>query len=153
MAEIVIREPNDKEFEQVKKHVEEFWLDNGNMVKSQFRILLFNNRLAAFGRLRENDDAIELCTLGVIKRYQKRGIGMAIVRALLSSVEKDVYIVTVIPKFFLKLGFDAVKQYPKSLQKKRDLCTTQYHVGEAYEVMKWSKNQTEDLSVEIEMNY
>jgi len=137
---IVVREPSDKEFEEVKKWVEKFWLDNDNMQKEQFRVLIYNNSLAAFGRLRINDDATEICTIGVLTKFQKKGIGMAMVRSLLSSVEKEAYLVTVIPKFFLKLGFEAVKQYPKSIQKKRDLCVTQYHVDTPYEVMKWTQN-------------
>jgi len=139
MADIVVRHPGEKEFEEVKKYVEDFWLDNNNMLIGQFRILLYKGKLAGFGRIRENDDATELCTLGVVKELRLKGLGKAMVKALVETVKTDVYLVTIIPEFFRKAGFKETKEYPESIKRKEHLCTTQYHVGEEYKVMKYKR--------------
>jgi N-acetylglutamate synthase-like GNAT family acetyltransferase len=136
-GEITTRQPDDKEFEEVKKLVEEFWLDNRNMLKEQFRILLYKGKLAAFGRIRRHMDAIEFCSLGVVKELRGKGFGRAMMQCLLAGIKGDSYLVTVIPDFFSKLGFKEVEQYPDSIKAKANLCSTQYHVGEEYKVMKY----------------
>jgi len=133
--DIIIRQPGDKEFEEVKKYIEDFWLDNETMLKEQFRIILFKNKLVGFGRIRKNKDATELCSLGIIKEMRLKGLGKAMVKGLLSEVKKDVFVVCVIPDFFRKAGFIEVTEYPISIQKKVNLCTTHYHVGEPYKVL------------------
>ena len=138
---MTFKQPDEKEFEQVKSLVEEFWLDNENLQPQQFRVISDNGKVIAFGRLRENVDATELCSLGVAKDFRGQAFGEKMVKALLEEAKMDVYIVTVIPAFFEKLGFTYEKKYPASMQKKVDLCTTHYHVGEPYRVMKWGKKQ------------
>jgi N-acetylglutamate synthase-like GNAT family acetyltransferase len=137
MKQIVVRQPNAKEFEQVKLHIKDFWLDDSGLQVEQFRILLLDNELVGFGRLRINEDATELCTLGVIKEMQGQGYGKAMVKALVSEAGRDVYAVCIIPGFFVKAGFIEVDEYPKSIAAKVNLCTTYYHVGVPYKVMKW----------------
>jgi len=133
------KQPDEKEFEQVKQLVEDFWLDNENMKSEQFRVLTDNEKVIAFGRLKKHSDAIELCTLGVVSDLRGKGYGRAMVKNLLNKASRDIYVVTVIPNFFAKLGFIFAEIYPDSLQKKVELCTTHYHVGEPYQVMKWEK--------------
>ncbi|MGP8216141.1 MAG: GNAT family N-acetyltransferase [Bacteroidia bacterium] len=138
MSSIIIRQPNDAEFNSVKSYVKEYWLDDESMSKEQFKILLYEGNLAAFGRLKRHSDGIELCTLGVVEKFRNKNLGTAMVKGLLSGIGQDVYIVTVIPGFFTKLGFKATKEYPGSLQKKCDNCCNNYHVGQTYVVMKYS---------------
>ncbi len=133
------KQPNAGEFEEVKKWVEDFWLDDESMDSARFRVLVDSNKVIAFGRLRENIDATELCTLGVVKEFRGKGLGRLMVECLLKEAKQDIYVVTVIPAFFSKLGFEFVENYPASMQKKVNLCTTDYHVGEIYRVMKWKK--------------
>jgi N-acetylglutamate synthase-like GNAT family acetyltransferase len=140
MIHTLTRQPDAHEFELVKKYVQDFWLDDTNMRIEQFRVLLKGNELIAFGRVRENPDATELCTIGVVQELRGKGYGSEITNALLKEVKRDAYIVTVIPDFFAKLGFKPVSEYPPSIQAKCNLCTSQYHVGEEYRVMKWSYN-------------
>jgi N-acetylglutamate synthase-like GNAT family acetyltransferase len=136
---MVFKQPDEKEFEQVKKLVEDFWLDNANMQTEQFKVLSDKGKVFAFGRLREHADATELCTMGVAKEFQKNGLGEKMVKHLQSIAKRDVYLVTVLPEFFKKQGFLLVKQYPASLQRKIDMCAKDYHVEEQYFVMKWEK--------------
>lgn len=140
MNEVIVREPDSKEFEEVKKYVKQFWLDDEQMLKEQFKILLQDDKPVAFGRLREKEDATELCTLGVLEEYRGRRLGSAMVKSLVSLAKKDVHVVSVIPGFFRKQGFIPVQEYPASIKKKVELCTEHYHVGVPYQVMKY-KNQ------------
>lgn len=139
LSTITFRQPGEMEFAAVKNYVEKFWLDNENMLREQFHVLLNDDKLAAFGRLRDNPDATELCTLGVLEEYRGKKLGADMVKGLLSVARCDIYVVCVIPGFFRKLGFIPVQDFPPSIQKKRDLCTSHYHVGIPYEVMKWGK--------------
>lgn len=136
---IVFKEPDEQEFEQVKQLARKLQLDTEDLNPSQFLVISDNKKVIAFGRLREHKDATELCTIGVENSFQGKGYGMKIVKHLLSQAERDVYLVTVIPGFFAKLDFDFIEKYPDSLQKKVNLCSTHYHVGEEYRVMKWEK--------------
>lgn len=138
MSGIIFRVPTDAEFTEVKKYVEAFWLDNENMLKEQFRILLDDGKFVAFGRLRKNSDATELCSLGVLEEYRHKGMGSAMVKHLLDAASANVYVVCVIPGFFNKQGFVPVTDFPASIQKKRDLCVNHYHVGIPYDVMKYT---------------
>lgn len=138
MATTLIRQPNAAEFEQVKKYAEKFRLDNENMERNQFKVLLRDNKLAAFGRLKVHKDAIELCTLGVVEEYRGKKLGEVLVSDFVAAAEQDIYLVTVIPFFFSKMGFKETKQYPASLQEKCDNCCSHYHVDETYVVMKHS---------------
>jgi N-acetylglutamate synthase-like GNAT family acetyltransferase len=138
-GEITIRQPDEKELEEVKRYVEEFWLDNDNMLKEQFRILLYQGKLAAFGRLRVKEDSTELCTLGVIDELRNQGLGRAMVNALVTEAGGIVYVVSVIPEFFSKVGFVQVNEYPHSISKKYKLCSTEYVVEDPYVVMRYNK--------------
>ena len=138
---MVFKQPDAKEFEQVKQMAEEFWLDNSAMQSEQFRVLSGNGKVIAFGRLKEHTDATELCTMGVAKYFQKKRYGSKMVSHLLSQAKRDVYLVTIIPDFFRKSGFAFVEDYPASVKKKIDMCVKDYHVDEPYFVMKWEKKK------------
>jgi len=133
---MVFKQPDKNEFEQVKQLVEEFWLFNENMQPKQFSILSDKGRVIAFGRLIEHSEATELCTMGVAKEFQKKGLGEKMVEHLIRMAKRDVYLVTILPGFFAKSGFKVVQDYPDSLRKKVEICTKEYHVEEPYFVMK-----------------
>ncbi len=137
---IYICRSNLKEFESdIKFYVKRFKLDDKNMAAHQFKVLLYENKFAAFGRLRDNGDAIELCSLGVVEEYRGKKLGNAIVKELLSEIKQDIYLVTVIPAFFTKLGFRETQEYPISLQDKRDNFCEHHHPGNCISVLKYSK--------------
>jgi len=138
---MVFKQPDTKEFEQVKQLVEELWLDNETMQPEQFRVLSDDGKVIAFGRLREYEDSTELCSIGVAKEFQKRGFGDKMVKHLIGIADRDVYAVTVEPDFFAKMGFHKVNSYPDSLKHKVELCTKEYHVDRPYFAMKWEKKQ------------
>jgi N-acetylglutamate synthase-like GNAT family acetyltransferase len=138
MNTTIIHQPTESEFEQVKKYARQFDLDDENMEMSQFKVLLANNKLAAFGRMKVHKDGIELCTVGVVEEFRGKKLGQALVRDFIKSTKQDIYLVTVIPDFFNKMGFKEVKEYPASIKEKSEMCGTKHHVDETYVVMKHS---------------
>jgi len=139
MSTISIRQPNETEFVEVRNHLKKFVLDSSEATKEQFKVLLYDDKLAAFGRLKQRNDGVELCSVGVVEEYRGKKLGEAIVKDILSIVKTDVYLVTVIPNFFKKLGFIETKEYPASLQHKRDNFCEYHHPGDCITVMKYSK--------------
>ena len=49
--------------------------------------------------LEKHPDCLELCGLGVDTRFRKKGLGKALVEALLANAPGDVHLATVIPGF------------------------------------------------------
>ncbi|HSY75265.1 MAG TPA: GNAT family N-acetyltransferase [Bacteroidia bacterium] len=136
MSRVIIREPNDAELIHIKSFLKEYGLDDSGISKEQFKILLYDNELAAFGRLKKHDDCIELSSVGVIKEYRSKKLGEAIIKSFLSEAKQDIYLVTVIPGFFSKMGFKEVKEYPASLKYKSENFCEKHHPGDVVTVMK-----------------
>jgi N-acetylglutamate synthase-like GNAT family acetyltransferase len=74
----------------------------------------------------------ELSNVGVKDGWRKCGIGSLIISKIMIKAKYDVYLNTVNPAFYEKLGFEATKEAPKVMKKNgawckgcdRKLCTT-----------------------------
>lgn len=130
-----LRNPTDKEFKQICLFITEFELDNRDLKKEQFIVALSDNELIGFGRLREHTDCLELCSLGVVTSYRRQGIGKAIVTKLIENFSKNIYLVCIIPDFFIPFGFQKVEIFPVSIQNKIEYCTSELIVPEPYVAM------------------
>ena len=83
--------------------------------------------------LKEHADCLELCALGVDPGSRKRGLGKALVEALMAEAPGDVHLATIIPGFFEAHGFEKCTDIPATFPAKRktswcegcpqDLCT------------------------------
>ncbi len=135
MSDITIRQPDDAEYEVVKKYVDLFWLDKSDMRIGQFKILLLNGVIAAFARLKNHRGGAELCTFGVVKKFRGRRLGITLLNAILSGVERDVFLITIEPEYFKKAGFRIAIKYPPVIREKRDMCLLKFPVGKMYRVM------------------
>ena len=91
--------------------------------------------MVGFGRLREHPDCLELCSLGVATSYRRKGIGKAIVAKLIEHFSKNIYLVCIIPDFFIPFGFHKVEIFPVSIQNKIEYCTSELVVPETYMAM------------------
>jgi N-acetylglutamate synthase-like GNAT family acetyltransferase len=134
-----IKRPDNLEFSKIKELIKAMWLDDSNLNTGDFLLLKHNDAIIAFGRIRDTGDALELCTLGVVKKYRGLKLGTRMVNELISLAGSDVYAVTVIPAFFKKAGFKIMYNYPPSILVKYELCTVKFYVGKDYKVMKYSK--------------
>lgn len=59
--------------------------------------------------LKTHPDCLELCALGVDPRFQGKGVGRALVEALMAEAPGDVHLATIIPDFFEGCGFHIIK--------------------------------------------
>ncbi|MES2138462.1 MAG: GNAT family N-acetyltransferase [Bacteroidota bacterium] len=135
MEPFTLRKPTDKEFKQICLFITEFELDNRDLKKEQFIVAIHNSELVGFGRLREHADCLEICSLGVVTSYRRQGIGRAIVAKLIEKISKNIYLVSIIPDFFIPFGFQKVENFPISIRNKIEYCTSELVVPEAYVAM------------------
>ncbi len=70
-----------------------------------FHLAERDGRVAGIVRLDERPDFVFLTSLGVRPELRGQGIGTALLRQLLRPLRKPVYLYTIIPGFFARLGF------------------------------------------------
>ena len=133
--ELVIRHPDTKEFQHICNYIREFELDDRELKIQQFAAAFRNNELVGFGRLRKHDDCTELCSLGVITSLRRKGIGKAIVNELIKRSPEKLYLVCIIPDFFIPFNFKVTNNYPSSIKNKLNYCTEELKVPEVYVAM------------------
>ena len=137
----IITIASEKDFPEIVRLAQSFDLDCENIAWNQFIVAKKNESIIGFGRLRAYSDCSEVATVGVIKPERNKGIGTSIVKELIRMGfgSKEIYVTCVIPNFFLRLGFETVKQYPALLQKKVDFCKLYDFTDEQIFVMKFVK--------------
>ena len=135
----VIENCTEIQFEEVKTYIQQFQLDDREINKAQFLTLSHNSELLAFGRIREHEGVSEMCTLGVIEKVRKKGYGKLLVNALAKKAKQPVYLVCIIPAYFVPMGFRICKNYPDVIQKKLSYCKSNLSVEEEYVVMQEQK--------------
>lgn len=120
----------------IQKLSSELDLDCEDFSYEQFVVVKKEESLIGIGRLRRYAACTELATLGITPKLQKQGIGRLLVSKLIEVGPNEIFVTCVIPTFFLKFGFQQVKNYPLILQKKVDFCKSfDYSDGEVF-VMK-----------------
>lgn len=132
----VIKQCDPEEFELVKKLIHEFELDDRQLKQEEFLTLLKDKQLIGFGRVREYDGYSEMCSTGVIPEARNKGYGSKLLKALEEKATQPVYVVSVIPSFFEKLGFEICNNYPPAIKEKLNYCIHGLPVEEKYVVMK-----------------
>jgi len=135
----LLRSPSDKEFLQIVNYIHEFDLDDRSVEKEQFTVAFRENELVGFGRLREHSDCTELCSLGVVAEHRRKGVGKAIVKELIAKANRSIYLVCIIPEYFIPLGFKAVNEIPEPIRKKMNYCQHELVVPESYVAMRLQK--------------
>ena len=129
----------EKEFEFIKQHIQLFELDNRELQSEEFLVASYQNSVVGFGRIRSYESCNELCSLGIIETERLKGIGKQLVFELIKKSSNPLFLVCIIPDFFVPLGFEIVSEYPTELQNKLNYCTSELCVPENYVVMKYTK--------------
>lgn len=141
--EIKLRQASFEDLKSIQDAIKEMQLDDTNMDYHQFVIAEMNGEFAGFGRIKEYNDAKELCSLGVLPKYRGKGISRLLIKELKTkAVVKPLHVVTIIPTLFKKFGFEEIIKYPNSLLPKINYCTNTLggcDNGEQYVVMKRMK--------------
>lgn len=81
-----------------------------------------DGKIAGIANLKEFDDFLFLSSVGTKEEFQRQGISSALLNNILSGAGKCVYLYTVIPKFFEKLGFRRAAPLPGLPAKKIFSC-------------------------------
>lgn len=124
--------PNKADFILVRQYIDEFKLDDNDLDINQFIVVKENECMLGFGRIKNNEGYAELSSLGVLNFQRNRGIGKALVKYFLAMTHPmPLYLVTIIPTYFEKLGFEIVEVYPPSINKKIESCLIRCHSTKA----------------------
>lgn len=134
--DLILKKPNEKEFQQICNYIQEFELDNRELKSEEFVAAFRDAVLVGFGRIRLHSDCAELCSLGVVTNYRRKGIGKAIVNRLTEMSPDNLFLVCIIPEYFIPLGFEQTTIFPDSINNKIDYCTNELVVQEDYVAMK-----------------
>ncbi|MGZ4056712.1 MAG: GNAT family N-acetyltransferase [Bacteroidia bacterium] len=129
------RTPTQHEFLQIRNYIRQFELDDRGLKPEEFTAAFRDNKLVGFGRLRKHYDSTELCSLGVVTPYRRKGIGKAIVKELIKKSQNNIHLVCIIPEFFTPFGFKIVENFPESIKDKILYCTSELVVPETYVAM------------------
>lgn len=126
-----VRKAVPQDWDEIFRIARESGLDYPGMEADDFLVAERDGRVAGIVGLKRHPECLELCALGVDVTYRGSGIGRQLVAGLLAGVREDVYLATVIPGYFERLGFLRSAAVPPSMIKdpewcagcRRDLCT------------------------------
>ena len=105
---MTIRSAQEKDFDAIRTIIMELDLAYPSQSLDSFLVLEDKDRVIGIANLEEFDDFYFLSSVGVVENFQRRGLASSFIKDLLKSLKKDVYLYTVIPGFFEKLGFKAI---------------------------------------------
>jgi N-acetylglutamate synthase-like GNAT family acetyltransferase len=138
---VTIEQAKESDFEDIKKYIAAFDLDNRDLQYQQFLVAKENGKLIGFGRIRKHKGCDEFCSLGVLEEKRFNGIAKELILARINIATQPIYLVCIMPEYFEKLGFVKVTEYPAEMADKLQYCTAELVVPEEYVVMKYQKNE------------
>ena len=109
----------------VEEKLQKYLLDSTNLELQQFFVAKDNDKVVAFGRVIDHGEFFEIASLGVDYYHRQKGIGKKMLLFLIGeakrkSPKKPIYVVTHVPEFLKKGGFEEVNICPECLQYKRN---------------------------------
>lgn len=120
----MIRKALSEDIEKIRPLIEKLNLDSEDLDCEKFYVFICGGIIAGFGRYKNYGDFYEIATIGVIEGHRNQGIGKALIDKLLNSIPSDeIWLTTIIPEYFLKLGFKISDNIPEPLvAKTRKIC-------------------------------
>lgn len=118
--EIKIRKATHEDQEAVVELLDVLDLEKGFEIE-EFLVAEYLGRIIGCACLKDFNDYLELCSVGVLEDYQKLGVGSEIIKALIKDADhRKIYCVTPYPSYFSRFGFKEIPkvQLPKDLQDK-----------------------------------
>ncbi|MBU0686237.1 MAG: GNAT family N-acetyltransferase [Candidatus Margulisbacteria bacterium] len=104
----MIERAQEKDKAQIVKILEELDLLATHQAFGGFWVAKKDGKVVGTARLKEYDNFFFLSSVGVRPGYQKHGIASQLIKELFTKAAKDIYLYTIIPDFFKKLGFKPV---------------------------------------------
>jgi len=109
---MTIRAAQKKDFDAIRGIIMELDLAYPSQSLDSFLVLEDKDHIIGIANLEEFDNFYFLSSVGVVEGFQRRGLASSFIKDLIKSLKKDVYLYTVIPGFFEKLGFKAIDPRP-----------------------------------------
>ncbi len=119
---MIIRRASNDDFPQISGLARKLGLDYQGMDKDSFWVAENRSRVVGIVGLKKHAGCYELCALGVDPAHRHKGLAQRLVKTLLQSADRDIYLATIIPGFFRGCGFDQAPEIPPSMKKSREWC-------------------------------
>ncbi len=105
-----IRMARASDEEAISRLLEELELMRQSLSMSGFWVAEEEGEIAGIAHVEEAGDAVFLSSVGVKKDRQRHGIASLLLKEIFAASGRDVYLYTVIPDFFRRLGFSEVSE-------------------------------------------
>lgn len=124
MIDMEIRKAVKKDKEPIMKLIKEAGLFVPCMRFDDFFVAYRGENLIGVAKLKTHGKykIHELSNVGVKDGWRKCGIGSLLVNKMIDRAKYDMYLNTVNPGFYEKLGFKETKEVPKVMKKNRTWC-------------------------------
>ena len=119
---MIVRTAKAEDFPAIQKLAEKLYLDSADMRAEEFTVAEDERKIVGIGRIIKHTDCQELATFGIEETHRKKGIGKKLIAELIKKANGPVYLATIIPEYFAKLGFRKAEKIPPSMAKKSDWC-------------------------------
>ncbi|MEW5901628.1 MAG: GNAT family N-acetyltransferase [Acidobacteriota bacterium] len=117
-----IRRARPEDWPEIFRLAQKYSLDYPGMEADEFWVAEEKGELVGIVGLKAFPAGQELCALGVEEYWRGRGLGRRLVRAILKRAGRDLYLATVVPGFFSRLGFRKAEAIPSSMLKDPAWC-------------------------------
>lgn len=114
-----LRRAEPRDFDDIVDLARRLELDHAGMDEDIFWVAEESGEVVGIVALREHADCLELCSLGVDPAFRGRGVGRALVEALMGEAPGDIHLATVIPDYFQAIGFVRAPVVPIAFVEKR----------------------------------
>lgn len=120
------------DFPEIIEILEELNLDMEEIEPGQFVVCEHEGVVIGTGRARSYDGFAEFCSIGVVMNHRRKGVGRGIVNLLLNiNKGMQLYVVTEIPLFFEKFGFEHTEAFPEAIAQKKNRCLNELACNKA----------------------
>lgn len=140
--QLPILKAESRHLTELSNNILEMELDHRELNWNEFLIIEGPTRIKAFGRLKQYEGYQELCSLGVVRDLRHLGLGAKLVKELCNKANGPLYLVSIIPEWFMRLGFVICNDYPVQIADKLSFCKEALCVPESYVVMRYEADST-----------
>lgn len=127
MINILIRAAKSEDLKIISDYMKEYELDTKDIKIEQFVVAEVLKNLAGFARIKKYQNIYEIASVGVVKEYRNLGIAREMIEYLITNCPSEkIWIVTKIPEYFSKLGFEKTDLAPTELVTKSNQVCSYY---------------------------
>jgi len=117
-----IRKAKKADFLEILALAKKYDLDYADMKDDDFWVVEAEKKIVGICGIKKHEDCQELCSLGVDENYRNKGLARQLVLELLKKTKGEIYLATIMPRFFEKFGFKEALRIPQSMIKNKDWC-------------------------------